>query len=360
MEEKFRIGITHGDLNGVGYEVILKTFADAEMCGMCVPVLYGSPKAASFHRKNLNLPTNFRTIDSPDEAEEGFLNMIVCFDDEVKIDFGQPSPESGKAALLSLQRAVADYKEGLIDAIVTAPINKKTIHSEEFPFSGHTEYFESEFGDKGDSLMILMNPVMRVALVTTHLALKDVAASITQEKVEARIGQLQRSLYRDFLVSAPRIAVLGLNPHNGDEGLLGDEEEQVVAPAIRAMREQGVQCFGPYPADGFFGSGLYKHFDGILAMYHDQGLAPFKALCADDGVNFTAGLDLIRTSPDHGTAYDIAGQGVASENSFRQAVYAAIDIARCRQQVEEANANPLKIEPRTNDRERPNRQPEEA
>jgi len=355
MEEKFRIGITHGDLNGVGYEVILKTFAEPEMCGMCVPIIYGSPKAAIFHRKNLNLSTNFKVIDSPDDAEEGSLNMIACFDDEVKIDLGQPSEESGKAALVSLQRAVADYKEGLIDAIVTAPINKKTIHSDAFPFSGHTEYFESEFGQQGDSLMILMNPVMRVALVTTHVALKDVVNAITQQKVEERIAQLQRSLYRDFLVSAPRIAVLGLNPHNGDEGLLGDEEEQIVAPAIKAMREKGVQCFGPYPADGFFGSGLYKHFDGILAMYHDQGLAPFKALCADDGVNFTAGLDLIRTSPDHGTAYDIAGQGVANENSFRQAVYAAIDIANCRQQVEEANANPLKIEPRERDRERENK-----
>ena len=349
MDEKIRIGITHGDLNGVGYEVILKTFADEGIADLCVPIIYGSPKAAAFHRKSLNLNTNFQMISSADEAEEGRLNMIACFDDEVKIDLGQPSEESGKAALLSLKKAVADYKEGLIDAIVTAPINKKTIHSADFPFSGHTEFFEAECGEAGDSLMILMNPVMRVALVTTHLPLKDIASAITQEKVENCIAKLQRSLYRDFMVSAPRIAVLGLNPHNGDEGLLGDEEETIVAPAIKSMREKGVQCFGPYATDGFFGSGLYKHFDAVLAMYHDQGLAPFKALCADDGVNFTAGLDLVRTSPDHGTAYDIAGKGIASENSFRQAIYAAIDIVRCRTAVDEASANPLKILPRERD-----------
>ena len=281
----------------------------------------------------------------------GCLNMIPCFEEEVKIDFGQPSLESGKAALQSLQRAVNDYKEGLIDAIVTAPINKKTIHSEEFPFSGHTEYFESEVGEKGDALMILMSPVMRVALVTTHLPLKEVADAIDQAKIEHRIEQLQRSLYRDFLISAPRIAVLGLNPHNGDDGLLGSEEEDIISPAIKSMREKGIQCFGPYAADGFFGNGLYKHFDAVLAMYHDQGLAPFKALCGDEGVNFTAGLNLVRTSPDHGTAYDIAGKGVADENSFRQAVYTAIDIVRCRKQVDEASANPLKVVPQ---RERDN------
>lgn len=354
MNNKIRIGITHGDLNGVGYEVILKTFANEAMSDMCVPIIYGSPKAAIFHRKNLGLNTNFQTISSADDAVDGCLNMIPCFDEEVKIDFGQPSAESGKAALLSLQRAVSDYKEGLIDAIVTAPINKKTIHSDDFPFSGHTEYFESEVGNEGDALMILMSPVMRVALVTTHLPISEVAGAITQEKIEHRIEQLQRSLYRDFLISAPRIAVLGLNPHNGDNGLLGIEEETIISPAVKTMREKGIQCFGPYAADGFFGSGLFKHFDAVLAMYHDQGLAPFKALCGDDGVNFTAGLDLVRTSPDHGTAYDIAGKGVANENSFRQAIYTALDIVRCRQQVDEASANPLKVVVRERDNNRRN------
>ncbi len=346
MNDKIRIGITHGDLNGVGYELILKTFADEAMSEMCVPIVYGSPKAAIFHRKALGLETNFQTVSDATDAVEGRLNMIPCFDEEVKIDLGHPTAESGRAALLSLQRAVKDYKEGLIDAIVTAPVNKNAIHSDEFPFSGHTEFFESETGNAGDALMILMNPVMRVALVTTHLPLKDVAGTITREKVEHRIGQLQRSLYRDFLVSAPRIAVLGLNPHNGDEGLLGSEETEIIQPAVKAMREKGVQCFGPYAADGFFGSGQYRHFDAVLAMYHDQGLAPFKALCGNDGVNFTAGLDLVRTSPDHGTACDIAGKGVADENSFRQAIYAAIDIVRCRRQVDEASANPLKVKTR--------------
>ncbi len=346
MNDKIRIGITHGDLNGVGYELILKTFADEAMSEMCVPIVYGSPKAAIFHRKALGLETNFQTVSDATDAVEGRLNMIPCFDEEIKIDLGHPTAESGRAALLSLQRAVKDYKEGLIDAIVTAPVNKKAIHSDEFPFSGHTEFFESETGNAGDALMILMNPVMRVALVTTHLPLKDVAGTITREKVEHRIGQLQRSLYRDFLVSAPRIAVLGLNPHNGDEGLLGSEETEIIQPAVKAMREKGVQCFGPYAADGFFGSGQYRHFDAVLAMYHDQGLAPFKALCGNDGVNFTAGLDLVRTSPDHGTACDIAGKGVADENSFRQAIYAAIDIVRCRRQVDEASANPLKVKTR--------------
>lgn len=346
MNDKIRIGITHGDLNGVGYELILKTFADEAMSEMCVPIVYGSPKAAIFHRKALGLETNFQTVSDATDAVEGRLNMIPCFDEEVKIDLGHPTAESGRAALLSLQRAVKDYKEGLVDAIVTAPVNKAAIHSDEFPFSGHTEFFESEMGNAGDALMILMNPVMKVALVTTHLPLKDVAGTITREKVEHRIGQLQRSLYRDFLVSAPRIAVLGLNPHNGDEGLLGSEETEIIQPAVKAMREKGVQCFGPYAADGFFGSGQYRHFDAVLAMYHDQGLAPFKALCGNDGVNFTAGLDLVRTSPDHGTACDIAGKGVADENSFRQAIYAAIDIVRCRRQVDEASANPLKVKTR--------------
>lgn len=346
MNDKIRIGITHGDLNGVGYELILKTFADEAMSEMCVPIVYGSPKAAIFHRKALGLETNFQTVSDATDAVEGRLNMIPCFDEEVKIDLGHPTAESGRAALLSLQRAVKDYKEGLVDAIVTAPVNKAAIHSDEFPFSGHTEFFESETGNAGDALMILMNPVMKVALVTTHLPLKDVAGTITREKVEHRIGQLQRSLYRDFLVSAPRIAVLGLNPHNGDEGLLGSEETEIIQPAVKAMREKGVQCFGPYAADGFFGSGQYRHFDAVLAMYHDQGLAPFKALCGNDGVNFTAGLDLVRTSPDHGTACDIAGKGVADENSFRQAIYAAIDIVRCRRQVDEASANPLKVKTR--------------
>lgn len=347
--DKIKIGITHGDLNGVGYEVILKAFADSELADMCVPILYGSPRAAIFNRKNLDLPTNFKIIPSADQAEAGVLNMVVCFEDEVKIDYGIATPESGKAALLSLQRAVADAKAGLIDALVTAPINKAAIHSEEFPFAGHTEYLEHELGQPGDALMILMNPLMRVALLTTHVPVRDVSSFVTMANVEHSIERLHQSLKRDFLISAPRIAVLGLNPHNGDNGLIGDEEEQSIIPAIKAQRQKGVQCFGPYAADGFFGAGDYTHFDAILAMYHDQGLAPFKALCQHDGVNFTAGLSIVRTSPDHGTAYDIAGKGVADENSFRQALYDAIDITRNRREVDAASKNPLKIQPRDYD-----------
>ena len=341
--DKLRIGITHGDLNGVGYEIILKAFADAELCEMCVPVVYGSPRAAIYYRKNLGLQTNFKSISSVEEAEAGVLNMVVCIEDEVKIDVGQPTEQSGKAALVSLQRAVADCKAGLIDAVVTAPINKQAIHSEEFPFNGHTEYLESEFGQQGDALMILMNSLMRVALVTTHLPLKDVASHITQERVERCIAQLHRSLKHDFLVSAPRIAVLSLNPHAGDGGLLGDEEQTAIVPAINAQRELGVQCFGPYAADGFFGAGMYRQFDAVLAMYHDQGLAPFKALDVSSSVNYTAGLSVVRTSPGHGTAYDIAGKGIADENLMRQALYSAIDIVRNRRADDEASANPLKI-----------------
>lgn len=357
--DKIKIGITHGDLNGVGYEVILKAFADAELADLCIPILYGSPRAATFNRKSLNLNTNFKVIPSAREAEEGLLNMVVCFEDEVKIEYGHPTAESGRGALLSLQRAVADAKEGLIDAIVTAPINKAAIHGEDFPYAGHTEYLEHEFGSEGDALMILMNPLMRVALVTTHVAVKDISAHITQQRVEHCIEQLQQSLKRDFLISAPRIAVLGLNPHNGDNGLIGQEEAGVISPAIQTERAKDIQVFGPYAADGFFGAGEYSHFDAVLAMYHDQGLAPFKALCQHDGVNFTAGLNIVRTSPDHGTAYDIAGKGVANENSFRQALYAAIDITRNRREVDAALLNPLNVEIKVPD-SHPHKEPDAA
>lgn len=343
--DKLRIGITHGDLNGVGYEIILKAFADTELSEICVPVVYGSPRAAIYYRKNLDLQTNFKSVNSVKEAEPGMLNMVVCIEEEVKIDVGQPTEQSGKAALISLQRAVADYKAGLLDAVVTAPINKQAIHSEEFPFNGHTEYLESEFGEQGDALMILMNSLMRVALVTTHLPLKEVASHITEERVSRCIARLHKSLRHDFLVSAPRIAVLSLNPHSGDGGLLGDEEQTAIVPAINAQRELGVQCFGPYAADGFFGAAMYRQFDAVLAMYHDQGLAPFKALGTSDSVNYTAGLSVVRTSPGHGTAYDIAGKGIADESSLRQALYSAIDIVRNRRADDEASANPLKIVP---------------
>ena len=341
-KQLIRVGITHGDTNGVGYELILKTFADNAMFDICTPIVYGSAKMATYHRKTLNLNVNFNNIISANEAEDGRLNLVNCFDDELKIELGKVDADAGKAAFLALEHAVSDLKAGRIDVLVTAPICKSAIHGANFEFAGHTEYLGDRLGKEGEApLMILANSLMRVALVTTHLPVQEVSAAITQEAVENKIRAFNKSLRRDFLLSSPRIAVLGLNPHNGDDGVLGSEEKEIITPAIQTVTAEGVNCFGPYSADGFFGAGMYTHFDGILAMYHDQGLAPFKALSMDDGVNFTAGLSYVRTSPDHGTAFDIAGKGVASVDSFRQSIYYAIDIYRNRQRDDEAYAHPL-------------------
>ena len=342
MDDKLiRVGITHGDTNGIGYEVILKTFEDPEMLEICTPIIYGSPKVAAYYRKMLDLQTNFSIISRAEEARDGRVNLLTTFDDEVKVEAGEPAKEAGEAALKALDRAMADYRAALYDVLVTAPINKKTIQSKLFNFCGHTEYIEDCVGDGRKALMILMNENMRVALVTTHLPLKDVAAAITKEAVEEKARILHESLKRDFRISNPRIAVLALNPHAGDDGLAGTEEQEAIIPAINELADSGIQAFGPYPADGFFGSGNYNRFDGILAMYHDQGLAPFKALAAENGVNYTAGLPIVRTSPDHGTAYDIAGKGIADPTSFRQAIYTAIDIYRNRKAYDEPMGNPL-------------------
>ena len=339
---KIRVGITHGDINGVGYEVILKAFADPAMLELCVPVVYGSPKVAAYHRKVMELGTNFQTIASASEAVEGKLNLVACTEEEIKIELGTPSAESGKAALAALECGLKEYGDGLIDVLVTAPINKHCIQSDAFRFPGHTEYIQERVGEGREALMILMNEVLRVALVTTHLPLKEVPAAVTQEAVAGKLRIFHHSLKKDFGISKPRIAVLSLNPHAGDDGLLGTEEKEVIRPAMNEAEAEGILCFGPFAADGFFGSGAYEHYDGILAMYHDQGLAPFKALAMADGVNFTAGLPVVRTSPAHGTAYDIAGRGVADENSFRQAIYTALDVFRNRVRYDEAYANPLR------------------
>lgn len=339
---KIKVGITQGDVNGIGYEVILKTFAEPTMLELCTPIIYGSPKVAAYHRKALDLPTNFSIINSAKDAEPDRLSIVNCNDDEVKVEFAKPTAEGGRAALDALEKAVEEYKAGLIDVLVTAPINKHTIQSEEFSFPGHTEFLENALGKGQKALMILMKNDFRVALVTGHIPVSQIATTLTKDLIEEKIKIFSDSLRRDFAIGAPRIAVLSLNPHAGDEGLLGIEEQEIIVPAIEAMREQGIFCFGPYPADGFMGSGNYTHFDGILAMYHDQGLAPFKALAMDEGVNYTAGLPVVRTSPAHGTAYDIAGKGVASEDSFRQAVYVAIDVFRNRRRDRMAHANPLR------------------
>lgn len=334
-----RVAITHGDTNGVGYELIFKTFAEPDMFDLCTPIVYGSAKIAAYHRKAINSETNYRVIEQTEEALPGQLNLLNCFDKEILITLGRPSTDAGEAAFVALEAAVADLKAGKVDVLVTAPINKATIQSESFNFQGHTEYLQSKM--EGESLMILTNEMMRVALVTTHLAVKDIAAAITKEAVEKKVRQLYSVLRHDYLISAPRIAVFGLNPHNGDAGAIGTEDDEIIATVIRELQEGGMPVFGPYSADGFFGAGHFTKFDGILAMYHDQGLAPFKALSMEDGVNYTAGLEFVRTSPDHGVAYDIAGKGIASESSFRQALYAAIDIYHNRKIDHEATQNPL-------------------
>lgn len=344
MEEnkKIRVAITHGDTNGIGYEVIFKTFSDPTMLELCTPIIYGSPKVATFHRKMLDLPGNFTIINTAEDAHEGKLNLLTTFDEEVKVEMGQPSKEAGSAALKALDKAMTDFNKGLFDVLVTAPINKNNIQSDTFHFAGHTEYIETSVGNGNKALMILLNEKLRVALVTTHLPISEVPSAITKESIEEKATIFHNSLRRDFRISNPRIAVLGLNPHAGDGGVIGNEEQEIIKPAIDELSEKGIQAFGPYPADGFFGSESYSEFDGVLAMYHDQGLAPFKTIAEDDGVNYTAGLPIVRTSPAHGTAYDIAGKGIANENSFRQAVYLAIDVFRNRIEYDEPLSNPLK------------------
>lgn len=345
MEERLiKVGITHGDINGIGYEVILKTLSDSRIAELCTPVIYGSSKVAAYHRKALDLPpVNMSIISEAEEAGQNRVNIINCVDDDVKVELAQSTALAGDAAFRALEAAVADLKRGAIDVLLTAPINKHNIQNADFHFPGHTEYLEECFGGVGKKgLMILLNDRLRVALVTGHIPLAEVASAITQEGIVSKLRLFNQSLKQDFGIVKPRIAVLSLNPHAGDAGLLGKEEEEIIIPAMQEAEKRGVMSFGPYAADGFFGAELYERFDGVLAMYHDQGLAPFKTLAMDDGVNFTAGLPIVRTSPAHGTAYDIAGQNLASEQSFRQALYTALDIYRNRLSYREATANPLR------------------
>ena len=345
--EKIVIGITQGDINGIGYEVILKTLSESRVLDAFVPVIYGSPKVAAFHRKQLDIQgINLNIINSVEELNPKRINIINCSDDEIKVELGRSTVEAGKAAFAALEQATEDLKKGALDAIVTAPINKKNIQSADFHFPGHTEYLEEKFGTGTPSLMLLMNDVMRVAVVTGHIPVAEVSNAITKELIIEKLLVFNKSLKEDFMIVRPRIAVLGLNPHAGDEGVIGDEEQKTIIPALKEAEKQGVVCVGPYAADGFFGSGQFSKFDGILAMYHDQGLIPFKTISMDSGVNFTAGLSVIRTSPAHGTAYDLAGKNMASEDSFRQAIYTACDIYQNRMINKEITANPLKVEKR--------------
>lgn len=344
--DKIRIGITHGDINGIGYEVILKMLDDERITELMTPVIYGSGKIAGFYRKLLGTaPIQFNTVESAADADDERVNIVNVVAEDTKVEPGTASKTGGEAAFAALEAAVADLREGNIDALLTAPINKDTIQSESFSFPGHTEYLETSLAEEPDrnkALMIMCNDRMRVALVTTHTRIADVATMVTRERVADALRRFNRSLREDFGVTSPRIAVLALNPHAGENGLLGTEESEQILPALEDAQAERIVAFGPYAADGFFGSGAWKHFDGVLAMYHDQGLAPFKMLGMDSGVNFTAGLPFVRTSPDHGTAFDIAGKGEASETSMREALYMAIDIVRNRRRHSEATANPLK------------------
>ena len=347
-KEKTVIGITHGDINGIGYEVIIKTLAESQMTELFTVVIYGSSKMAAYHRKNIDAPNfNLNVIASAKEINPSKINIINCVSDDVKIELGQSTQEAGQSAFAALERATEDLKQGLLDTIVTAPINKNNIQSEAFRFPGHTEYLEQKFGNNSPALMMLVNNMMRVAVVTGHVPVKDVSSQLTKEKIVEKLIVLNTSLKQDFAIVRPRIAVLGLNPHAGDNGVIGNEEAEIIALAIREAEEQGILCFGPYPADGFFGAGSFNQFDAVLAMYHDQGLIPFKTLSMETGVNYTAGLPVIRTSPDHGTAYDIAGQNKASEESFRHAIYLACDIHKNRTWHTEITANPFKPEKHT-------------
>ncbi len=330
--ERPRIGITLGDINGVGPEVTMKALSDNRLLNMITPVIYGSSKILSFYKKLLNIEEfNYSQVRNRGQYLPKSINVVNCWDENLEAHPGKSSTETGKAALQALKQAATDLKEGMLDALVTAPIDKHTIHSNEFPFKGHTEFLAEFFGAK-EHLMLLVNDTLRVGLVTGHVPIREVAPLITRERVESKLKALEQTLRKDFGITKPKIAVLGLNPHAGDGGVIGDEDEKILKPLINDLKNQGKTVFGPHPPDGFFAAGNYLKYDGILAMYHDQGLIPFKSMAFDTGVNFTAGLSVIRTSPDHGTAYAIAGKNQASENSMRHAIYAALDILKTRQQ----------------------------
>lgn len=334
-------GITHGDINGVGYEVIIKTLMDNRIMDKCTPVVYGSPKVAAYHRKALDIGNfSFNNINDASEANPKRANIINCLDDNVRVELGKSTAMAGESAVIPLEMAVSDLVANKIDVIITAPINKFNIQSASFNFPGHTEFFKERFG-VDDVLMLLVSDDLRVGVATGHIPLKDVPGELSIENIVRKLEVMDYSLRVDFAIRKPRIAVLSLNPHSGDTGLLGDEEQEIIVPAIDEASEKGILAFGPYPSDGFFGSGSFRAFDGILAMYHDQGLTAFKTLAQGEGVNFTAGLPVVRTSPSHGTAYEIAGKGEASETSFRKALYLASDIYMNREMHKEITSNPL-------------------
>ena len=340
--KKLRIGITHGDINGIGCEVILKSMNDVRILELFTPVIYSSPKVIAYYRKALGLSNlNTYTVRSADEAHDERINVVNCLNDEVRVEMGKSTPQGGEAAMASLQAAVTELKSEMLDALVTAPINKYNMQSEQFHFPGHTEYFQSEFGNS-KALMLMICDTLRVGILTGHVPLADVPALVTQEKLISALRLINRTMLEDFNINRPRIAVLSLNPHAGDNGLLGGEEQTILIPAIEKVKSENILAFGPYPSDGFFGSNNYRKFDVTLALFHDQGMTAFKTLCFENGVNYTAGLPIIRTSPAHGTAYELVGTEAASPESFRQALYMACDIAANRKQFRLLKVNAMK------------------
>lgn len=335
------IGITTGDVNSISVEVIIKTLADSRINDYCVPVVYGSPKVMSYWKKQLGFGEfNLNIAKSFDQIHLKKSNILVCWEEEIEIKPGEITEQAGKYAFKSLEMATRDAKDGKIDALVTGPLNKHNVNSASLPFTGHTEYLAQQAGTQ-DFIMMLLSTDIKVGLVTGHVPVSEIASKINKELILKKLRTMQKSLQKDFSITKPKIALLGLNPHAGDNGLLGKEDKEIIAEAVKQAQAENIVAYGPYSADGFFGSRQFHQFDAVLAMYHDQGLIPFKYLAFDDGVNYTAGLPFVRTSPDHGTAYAIAGKNQASETSFRNALYTAIDIVRTRNENIELKTNPL-------------------
>ena len=339
--DKIIVGISVGDINGIGIEIILKTFEDKRMLEFCTPVLFASTKLLYYHKKNLKMHNSIHGINSIDKIAHGKINLMNTWKEEVKIQIGQTTEIGGEFAYKSLEAATDALKNNKVDLLLTAPISKENIQSDNFNFPGHTEYLEDNL--EGESLMILMTDEMRIGLITGHIPISEIATTITPELIKQKVNVMYQSLKQDFGINKPKIAVLGLNPHCGDNGIIGKEDDEIIRPTINEIKETGKLVFGPYAADGFFGSKTYKQFDGILAMYHDQGLAPFKALSFGNGVNFTAGLNKVRTSPDHGTGFDIAGKNKANPSSFKEALFASLQIFKNRNQYKELTKNSLKV-----------------
>ena len=339
--ENIIVGISIGDLNGIGSEVVLKTFEDSRMLELCTPVIFANVKLLSFVKKSFQSTSLLHGIDKMDQVLPGKINVLNVWKEGVDLNFGKSDQKAGEYAIKSFVAATKALKEGMIDVLVTAPINKYNIQSDEFKFPGHTDYLDQEL--TGNALMLMVQDNLRVGLLTDHVPVSEVASHLTEELINKKIETVKRSLIQDFSINKPKIAVLGLNPHCGDGGVIGSEDDSIIKPTLKKIFDKGTLVFGPFAADGFFGSSQYEKYDAIIAVYHDQGLIPFKTLSFGKGVNFTAGLNKIRTSPDHGTAYDIAGKGIADFNSFKEAVYLAIDIYHSRNQHAEISEKPLKI-----------------